>query len=69
MKKVNLTGKLSLKKETIAKLNDEQMLLINGGVCTLRGTGCTANTNPCLQTIEATCNGPVSCNGANTCYC
>ena len=31
MKKVKFDGKLSLNKETIAKLNDEQMKSINGG--------------------------------------
>ena len=31
MKKVNLKNKLSIKKETIAKLNDNQMSTIKGG--------------------------------------
>lgn len=31
MKKIQLKGKLSLNKETIAKLNDEQMGMIKGG--------------------------------------
>ncbi len=31
MKKVTLTGKLSLNKETVSKLNNEQMNVINGG--------------------------------------
>ncbi len=31
MKKVTLTGKLSLNKETIAKLNDAQMNNVKGG--------------------------------------
>ena len=31
MKKIKFTGKLSLNKETIAKLNGEQMGSINGG--------------------------------------
>lgn len=31
MKEVKFTGKLSLNKETITKLNDEQMKKINGG--------------------------------------
>ena len=31
MKKVKFEGKLSLNKETIAKLNDEQMNVIKGG--------------------------------------
>ena len=32
MKKVTLAGKLSLSKETVAKLNDAQMVIIKGGV-------------------------------------
>lgn len=31
MKKVTLTGKLSLNKETVTKLNDAQMGIIKGG--------------------------------------
>lgn len=31
MKKIKLNGKLSLNKETIAKLNDEQMNSVKGG--------------------------------------
>jgi len=31
MKKVNFKNKLSIKKETIAKLNDTQMNAVNGG--------------------------------------
>ncbi len=38
MKKVNLNGKLSLNKETIAKLNNEQMNVVKGG---------RPNTNTC----------------------
>ena len=32
MKKVNLNGKLSFNKETIAKLNNEQMNVVKGGL-------------------------------------
>ena len=32
MKKVTLTGKLNLNKETISKLNDAQMGVVKGGV-------------------------------------
>jgi hypothetical protein len=35
MKKVKLTGKLSLNKETVTKLNNEQMNSINGGYFTI----------------------------------
>ena len=31
MKKINFSGKLSLNKETISKLNNEQMNAVNGG--------------------------------------
>jgi len=31
MKKIKLNGKLSLNKETIAKLNDDQMNSVKGG--------------------------------------
>lgn len=50
MKKLNLKGKLSLNKETIAKLTNQQMAEIEGGT-----TGRT-----CLQTCypNATCNPP-----------
>ena len=47
MKKVNLNGKLSLKKEIIAKLNNEQMKTIIG-----KGTGSACPSYPC--------NGPTS---------
>lgn len=65
MKKVNLTGKLSLNKETIANLNNDQMQSIKGGVCTGRKTGCTGPDAPCISdgcptggcipTFNATC--------------
>ena len=52
MKKVNLNGKLSFKKETIAKLNVEQMKNVQGGaevkmslqVCTYAREGCVSLT-------------------------
>lgn len=44
MKKIKLTGKLSLNKETVAKLNDDQMNNINGGgtIVTIGGKTCNA---------------------------
>ena len=48
MKKVKLTGKLSLNKETISKLNDDQMKNVIGGVTY---TDRTCNTLPCNQTV------------------
>jgi len=52
MKKVKLTGKLSLKKETIAKLNGEQMNTVKGGTL----AGCTYTCgNKCVDyTARAT---------------
>jgi len=52
MKKVNLNGKLSLKKETIAKLNNEQMNVVKGG-----HTGvfsCDPTCNGCTSTCDHT---------------
>ncbi|UTW64790.1 class I lanthipeptide [bacterium SCSIO 12643] len=48
MKKLKLTGKLSLNKETISKLNDEQMNDVNGG----RGSGSDrlCSNIPCATT-------------------
>jgi natural product precursor len=58
MKKVNLTGKLSLKKETIAKLNNEQMNVVKGG---------RPNTNTCGSgcMIAETGYGYNTCMGCN----
>lgn len=39
MKKIKFSGKLSLNKETISKLNNEQMNQVNGGT----GSGCTGS--------------------------
>ena len=53
MKKVNLNGKLSLKKETIVKLNNEQMNVLKGGLAI------TETCNHCII--------PVTAYGYNTC--
>jgi len=53
MKKVNLNGKLSLKKATVATLNDKQMNVVIGGGCTVVGTCPTAT---CLTQCQATNN-------------
>lgn len=42
MKKVILTGKLSLNKETVTKLNDSQMIKINGGFLSIFNCHLTA---------------------------
>lgn len=57
MNKLNLSGKLSLKKETIAKLSSTQMADIQGGTS---GHSCFGTCYP-----QATCNPP----GAETCDC
>ena len=53
MKKIKLDGKLSLNKETVSRLNDEQMKRINGGftsfACSIifcGGGGATRNNCP-----------------------
>ena len=43
MKKVKLNSKLSFNKETIAKLNDEQMNVVNGGK-TVSCNGCPSGS-------------------------
>ena len=48
MKKVNLTSKLSLKKETVIKLNDEQMKQAKGGQ--INSTKFCSIGNNCLIT-------------------
>jgi len=62
MKKIKLDGKLKLNKETIAKLNDDQMNEVKGGA----GTsiyGCPSNTasrrsnNCCLGDGTSKCGG------------
>ena len=62
MKKVNLNGKLSLKKETIAKLNNEQMNFVKGGDIKTAGA-CASSacevTYLCVGTVARTC--PQTC--------
>ena len=48
MKKVNLGKRLSLNKETIAKLNDRQMQYINGGQVVESTVACTVSNASCL---------------------
>ncbi len=56
MKKVKFNGKLSLNKETIAKLNDEQMNAVNGGARSQSPT-CTCQ----VPTLLVTCNTCFTC--------
>lgn len=51
MKKIKLDGKLSLNKETIAKLNDNQMNNIQGG----QGSSLTVCGYNCPSHRGATC--------------
>jgi natural product precursor len=53
MKKINLTKKLSLNKETIAKLNSKQMEFIHGGRAADSNIACTVSYNSCA----GGCNG------------
>lgn len=74
MKKVKLSGKLSLNKETIERLNDGQMNMLNGGgsssytccsgswnhsSCSGQQCGGTIASDTCTQTVAQT-NCPTS---------
>lgn len=54
MKKIKLNGKLSLNKETITKLNDDQMNGVKGGGFMSITAGCTQIQGKCG------CKGKVS---------
>ncbi|SDD09895.1 class I lanthipeptide [Williamwhitmania taraxaci] len=73
MKKVKLTGKLYLNKETIANLNDEQMTHIHGGeafvsiyYCKSKRQACDPGPDTLDVSLQVTCN---CCTGGlcNTC--
>tara|TARA_R110001592_G_scaffold107256_2_gene300375 strand:+ start:799 stop:987 length:189 start_codon:yes stop_codon:yes gene_type:complete len=58
MKKMKLKGKLSLNKETIAKLNDDQMDGVKGGLATTRafcfaskGKNCDNSAHTCFPSL------------------
>jgi hypothetical protein len=69
MKKIKLNGKLNLNKETVSKLNDEQMRQVNGGftsfVCSLAFCGgggsknCPTRNN--CPPLSAVCDPSASC--------
>ncbi|MFL5764245.1 MAG: class I lanthipeptide [Bacteroidia bacterium] len=59
MKKVKLTGKLSLKKETITKLNKEQMGVLMGGSRTITNCFHCPSYPDCPS--YATCSGASYC--------
>ncbi len=52
MKKLNLNGKLNLKKETITKLNESQAKAIMGG-----WTAVTCNVGTHTTCVSDTCTG------------
>ena len=54
MKKKTFTGKLSLNKETVSKLNDSQMDAINGGINVQIGIVFTSILS--CRTNERTCD-------------
>lgn len=65
MKKVTLTGKLSLNKETVTKLNDAQMGVIKGGAKPSNGLCIsTSVTKPCDTNRHSCLN---SCNSWFNC--
>lgn len=60
MKKVKLTGKLSLNKETISELTKEQLNKLQGGICiltTIGGRSCTG----CSGTNATNSPGKIDC--------
>lgn len=63
MKKVKFSGKLNLNKETVAKLNDEQMKEINGGITKITGElytcGRACNTRNTCAASDGRFNGSV----------
>ncbi len=62
MKKVKFNGKLSLNKETIAKLNDEQMNVVNGGATARGCTTLARSCNTCVVNCTVVSN-PQTCGG------
>ena len=50
MKKIKFTGKLSLNKETIARLDDQQMNAVNGGYYKTDEQACK-NTTACPVSV------------------
>jgi len=57
MKKIKLNSKLSLNKETVAKLNDTQMNAINGGGATGGGGGENPGARPTVFLCTSTSSG------------
>ena len=55
MKKIQLKGKLSLNKETIAKLNDEQMGSVKGGASDRLCTNIPCATAGCPTRTSLDC--------------
>ncbi|MBS1635105.1 MAG: class I lanthipeptide [Bacteroidetes bacterium] len=57
MKKVNLTGKLSIKKDTVVKLNNEQMNMIIGGSIATGKSCCVYTTSDPLHCSPTAASG------------
>jgi len=66
MKKIKFTGKLSLNKETVSKLNNQQMDSVMGGTRTPTCANCPTN-NTCPGPTDNGCATFDSCFG--TCGC
>jgi natural product precursor len=71
MKKLNLSGKLSLNKETIAKLTNQQMSEIEGGTtgrtCTVTCYPNTTCSPPGTESCGCTVTACTSCNASCAC--
>lgn len=72
MKKIQLTGKLSLNKQTVSKLNDAQMQNLKGGAWfTLyhcdKTRNCPTAGCPTAGCPTATCYCPPPTEGASVC--
>lgn len=70
MKKIKFTGKLSLNKETVTKLNDKQMGKVEGGGTFTNGCtdGCTSKTSLGSAWNCSAANCTADCTGF-TCTC
>lgn len=67
MKKIKLDGKLSLNKETVAKLNDDQMNEVKGGLLSI--IWCKTRNCPAPSGMTDQACSCMSCSGdlCNTC--
>ena len=68
MKKIKLGGKLSLNKETIAKLNDEQMNDVKGGAFTSIISCANGGSRCCPPPAPSTPGNPETCDVMTVTY-